>query len=265
MRRNADTPRRCDRDPRPESAAPTLAPSRWELNSGAARWVFGRGFAVLAVAGVTLLILVGVSAGAVVLLSVGCGVLLLVLTVAALMLYSSRVGTARACARALDSVQLHGSETVLSLGRGSGMLLLAAAQRLHSGTAIGIDQWRSGPTRLHRLRRRVAPSIADRLGVCDRIQLLEADMSVLPFPDACFDTVLAYRALHHLRPADRGQAIGEAIRVLRPGGRLAVIDTAGTWTYLTAADHAGSPDAHRSRYLPGVFPPVRLVTATARH
>lgn len=43
---------------------------------------------------------------------------------------------------------------------------------------------------------------------------------VLPFPDGTFDRVLIVDALHHFR--DQRQAIGEALRVLKPGGRLAI-------------------------------------------
>jgi len=42
----------------------------------------------------------------------------------------------------------------------------------------------------------------------------------LPFPDGCFDRVIAAEVLEHI-PADR-DAIGELARVLRPGGTMAV-------------------------------------------
>ncbi len=42
----------------------------------------------------------------------------------------------------------------------------------------------------------------------------------LPFSDGTFDRVLIVDALHHFR--NQGQAIDEALRVLRPGGRLAI-------------------------------------------
>jgi demethylmenaquinone methyltransferase/2-methoxy-6-polyprenyl-1,4-benzoquinol methylase len=42
----------------------------------------------------------------------------------------------------------------------------------------------------------------------------------LPFPDGTFDRVLIVDALHHFR--DQRQAICESLRVLKPGGRLAI-------------------------------------------
>lgn len=66
----------------------------------------------------------------------------------------------------------------------------------------------------------------------DRIRLVDGDMTELPFPDASFDLVLACLAVHNLHPtARREQAIREAIRVLRPGGQVAVVDIFGTRTY----------------------------------
>ena len=44
----------------------------------------------------------------------------------------------------------------------------------------------------------------------------------LPFPDASFDVVLSESSLEHLPPSARLACIEEAVRVLRPGGRLAV-------------------------------------------
>jgi ubiquinone/menaquinone biosynthesis C-methylase UbiE len=49
-----------------------------------------------------------------------------------------------------------------------------------------------------------------------------ADASRLPFADASFDAILIRDLLHHL--PDRARALGEARRVLKPGGRLTLIE-----------------------------------------
>lgn len=51
--------------------------------------------------------------------------------------------------------------------------------------------------------------------------LRAADAERLPFPDASFDVVYSWGVLHHTPDSDR--AIREAVRVLRPGGRLCVM------------------------------------------
>ena len=45
----------------------------------------------------------------------------------------------------------------------------------------------------------------------------------LPFSDASFDLVWTIHAFHHWE--DRAEGLGESRRVLRPGGRLLIIET----------------------------------------
>jgi ubiquinone/menaquinone biosynthesis C-methylase UbiE len=58
------------------------------------------------------------------------------------------------------------------------------------------------------------------------LELLEADAESLPFDDARFDTVVCELALCSIpRPAT---AIAEMVRVLKPGGRLLLLDHVGS-------------------------------------
>lgn len=54
------------------------------------------------------------------------------------------------------------------------------------------------------------------------IDLIQAKAECLPLPDSSFDIVLISDAWHHFR--DQAGAAGEAARVLRPSGRLYIID-----------------------------------------
>ena len=50
-------------------------------------------------------------------------------------------------------------------------------------------------------------------------------MRGLPFPDNSFDVLLSSLAIHNIPdPAGRQQAIDEAVRVLKPGGKLMIAD-----------------------------------------
>jgi SAM-dependent methyltransferase len=65
---------------------------------------------------------------------------------------------------------------------------------------------------------RVVAAASERLRRFDNVEVLEGDMHALPLPDAGFDLVVLMHALTYAaRPA---QAVAEAARVLRPGGRL---------------------------------------------
>jgi ubiquinone/menaquinone biosynthesis C-methylase UbiE len=50
----------------------------------------------------------------------------------------------------------------------------------------------------------------------------EGSVYQLPFPDASFDAVYAHQVLQHLR--ERESAVREMLRVVRPGGLVAVRD-----------------------------------------
>ena len=45
----------------------------------------------------------------------------------------------------------------------------------------------------------------------------------LPFPDASLDFVVAIQVYEYVPDIDR--ALAECVRILRPGGRLAIVDT----------------------------------------
>ena len=59
-----------------------------------------------------------------------------------------------------------------------------------------------------------------------RARAQRADAAQLPFPDGRFDLVLSAAMLHHV--IDWDQALAEAVRVLRPGGKLIGYDMLNT-------------------------------------
>ena len=60
----------------------------------------------------------------------------------------------------------------------------------------------------------------------DRVTVRRADATALPFADGSFDAVLSWVMLHHTVAWE--QALSEAVRVLRPGGRLVGYDLLST-------------------------------------
>jgi ubiquinone/menaquinone biosynthesis C-methylase UbiE len=100
---------------------------------------------------------------------------------------------------------------VLDVGCGTG-IQLASYQR--AGCRVtGID---ASPAMLEVARRRLGK----------KASLTVADAAAMPYPDRAFDLVLAATVLHEMPPAVRAAALGEMKRVLRPGGRMLLIDFA---------------------------------------
>ena len=177
------------------------------------------------------------------------------------MIWSSKVGKPALWRRTLDGLALQGDERALDVGCGRGLVLNELALRLPSGRATGVDIWRgkdqSGNTRA------VAELNARLVGVADRVEIVDGDMTALSFPDDSFDLVTASLAIHNVRLAeDRARALQGIMRVLRPGGRVVIIDIAKTAEYADALRDGGFADVARSGLGFSIYPPVRTVTAT---
>ncbi len=145
-------------------------------------------------------------------------------------LYTTRAGKFRVWARLLAEQHLRGDERVLDLGCGRGAVLMLVARLLPKGRAVGIDLWSTSDQSGNSLE--AARRNAELEEVAERVELHTGDMRQLPFQDAEFDMVVSSLAIHNIRSrADRLKAIDEAIRVLKPGGRLLIADFRGTSDY----------------------------------
>jgi ubiquinone/menaquinone biosynthesis C-methylase UbiE len=127
------------------------------------------------------------------------------------------VGIPRLHRRLLDQADLRPGQQVLEIGCGTANLLLAAKQATPGITAVGLDP---DPAALARARRK-----SRRRGLEVRLDRGYADE--LPYDDERFDVVLSSLMLHHLPSEEKEPAAREVLRVLRPGGRLHVVDIGG--------------------------------------
>jgi len=117
--------------------------------------------------------------------------------------------------RLLDLARLAAGESVLDVGCGTGTLAIAAKRRVGpNGVVRGID---ASAEMIARAAKKARRAKAD-------VTFETAFVESLPLPDAQFDVVLSTVMLHHLRRAVREQSVGEMHRVLKPGGRLLVVD-----------------------------------------
>jgi ubiquinone/menaquinone biosynthesis C-methylase UbiE len=160
---------------------------------------------------------------------------------AASYLYSTRAGKFQVWATILTDLRLRGDETALDLGCGRGAVLLMTAQLLPQGNATGVDIWQTRDQSGN--NQAATESNARAEGVADRVELRTADMRELPFPDASFDLIISSVAIHNIPARDgRAQAIAEAARVLKPGGRLRIADFRHVDAYATQLRELGWQD-----------------------
>jgi SAM-dependent methyltransferase len=113
---------------------------------------------------------------------------------------------------------------LLDVGCGPGSITRGFAERLAPGRVIGLDL---SEETLAAARRDAAERGLDNLEY-DR-----GSVYAMPYADASFDVVYAHQVLQHLR--EPAAALGEMLRVLRPGGLVAVRDVDwGTVAYWPA-------------------------------
>ena len=111
----------------------------------------------------------------------------------------------------LVALGLHPGERVLDIGCGPGYLASEMAEVVgREGFVLGVDP---SPAMLAIAARRAVPGM----------ELAEGDALSVPAPDASFDAAVSTQVYEYV--ADIAGALAEARRVLKPGGRLLILDT----------------------------------------
>lgn len=89
--------------------------------------------------------------------------------------------------------------------RGDQTLELAFGRYMHPDADVGLEAW---PDNAHATNR---PAVT-------------GDARSLPFDDDSFDAVIGRRFLHHVPEEGRREILSEAARVLKPGGRIVILE-----------------------------------------
>ncbi|GAB4589541.1 methyltransferase domain-containing protein [Nocardia sp. IFM 10818] len=128
---------------------------------------------------------------------------------------------------AQQALAVRAGERALDIGSGTGSEVFEFAHRVGAaGSAVGVDP---NPAMLAVARARAAEIGADA-------EFTEASVYRMPFEDNSFDAVRCERVYQHLD--DPAAATAEIARILRPGGRVVLIDS----DWYTAITHPGDPE-----------------------
>jgi SAM-dependent methyltransferase len=162
---------------------------------------------------------------------------------------SPAIAAQRAATRA--ALGARPGERGLDVGCGPAFLACELGREVRpGGRVVGLDE---SPEMLEAARARI-----EQEGLADHVEVLKGDAVRLAFPAAAFDFVTAVQI--YLYVSDVERALAEAARVLRPGGRLAVVDTdwdSCVWLTSDRARHRRVMEA-RNEYFVQPHLPARL-------
>lgn len=124
----------------------------------------------------------------------------------------------------LDRLDLQPGLSALDIGCGTGEDVVAMLQRVTpGGRSVGIDNSEF-----------MVSEARQRHGLVPNLGFAEADAHGLPFTSASFVGIRCERTLQHL--SDPARAVAEMVRVLRPGGRMVLLEPDWGTLVLEGAD-----------------------------
>ena len=147
--------------------------------------------------------------------------------------------------RAVELAGIVSGQAVVDVGCGTGNLSFAVLAAQPAARVTGLDPDEDALRRAARKARRRGVSLTLVRGYADRI----------PAEDSSIDQVVSSLALHHIDDDGRVAFAHDALRVLRPGGKVTVVDFGGPASNTEDAHHDthGHGPAHALRHLPSLI------------
>jgi SAM-dependent methyltransferase len=194
-------------------------------------------------------------------LSICLWISMLLFLVAGIMLWSSKSGKFGLAWKMIDELKWDGTEKVLDVGCGRGLLTILAARKVPMGNVVGVDIW--SHEELSDNSRDAAEWNAKLEGVMDRVSFEDGDARELLFRPGTFDKVVSCLCLHGIgKRSERDKAVAGLVKLLKPGGEIALLDILHTREYKIVLEKQGMKNVRRSSMKFLYCLPTRYVIAT---
>ncbi|HEY4223539.1 MAG TPA: class I SAM-dependent methyltransferase [Myxococcota bacterium] len=196
--------------------------------------------------------------------SAAAAIALLLWSTLVIYVHTTRRGKFQVWSEILDALALRGDERVLDVGCGRGAVLTMVARRVPNSRVTGLDIWSAADQSGNAIDVTRKNLAAEEVSAT----LITGDMRAMPLQTGSFDLVVSSLAIHNVvARADREQALKEIVRVLAPGGRVAIADLAFTADHARTLTALGLVDVKRRGlgwrlwWGPG-YPATALITAS---